>query len=411
MEKDIDLTSNRTIQKRLTGAFTITTFVISALYGLLVFNAMKYTEDDILNRRLILESMFYFEQYAKDSVTAKLPQSRGLHSYLSSSADLPQWLREQPLGTRELHDREVHVGVLQIPDSEELLYLSLSEHDSSSLESELSTLLVILILVGVFISTIGLIIGLIFSRTISKPIRQLTDDVENKHRDSSQPFYGAELKDEVGALSRAFYRLVTRLQDFLIREKQFTRYASHEFRTPISLIKNALANLRLPVQNSQRTQRNLARIDAAANELENLLNTFLNLGREASQNNVEEINVIDVLNSNIERNKLVNRNKNLMVEVTVKTPPKILKNDKSLVDILFDNIIRNMYTHGTSAAQITVEYNVIRFENNTHETNTLPHEEQIQSFGMEIVNELAFKLGFTIVNSTETNAYIIALHI
>jgi signal transduction histidine kinase len=414
MEKDIALKpaegiTNRAIQNKLIGAFIITTFVISSLYGMLVYNGMKYTEDDILNRRLILESEYFFEQYARDKSTAQLPKSKGLVSYLSSSENLPNWLAVQPVGTRELHDIEVHIGVIEIPNSEERLYLSLSETESSSLENDLSTLFMVLLFVGALITTLGLIIGLLFSRAISNPIVLLKKDVEDLKRNSKQSFYGGDRGDEVGALSRSFTQLVSRLQGFLEREKQFTKYASHELRTPISLIKNALAVLRLPSQDQRSQDRNLGRIEAATVELESLVSTFLTLGREDHSTEKYSIDLLDVLKKNINRNNIVAQYKRFDIDIEVVNSPKPFIANKALVDILIDNIIRNIHTHGGTRATIKVDYDSLIFENDIMLNKTTLNHEIKQSYGMEIVSKIAQRSDIQISSKIGSDGYMTIL--
>ena len=396
---------NKAIQTKLIGAFIILTFLISSLYGILVFNAMKYTEDDILNQRLLLESEYFIEQYQRNPLSAKLPKSKGFVSYLSSSPDLPEWLANEPIGSRELHDLEVHVGIFNIPNSSEKLYLSLEELTSSSLEKDLSTLFMVLIFVGALITVIGLIIGLFFSKVISKPIILLTRDVENTRRDANKPFYGDERNDEVGALSRSFTLLVKRLQDFLSREQQFTRYASHELRTPISLIKNALAVLKLPNQDNQSQARNLSRVESATIELESLVSTFLALGREEDNLSEQSVDIAEMIQVNIDRNTIVAKNKRFDIIVNIKEQAPTIKVNKALVEILIDNIIRNIYTHGGTGAIITIGANSIIFENSIPIANDVLEKEIRQSYGNEIVEKIAQRLKIKLHHEMDEKQY------
>ena len=400
--------SNRVIQKRLRWAFTFIALTISILYGLLVYNAMKYTEDDILNQRLKLEAQYYIQQYQANKNTARLPVSIGLSSYLSSSPDLPDILKAQPPGCRELHREELHVGVFHIPGSNELLYLSLSELESSHFEKEQPYLFLLLIAVGLSITLVGLAIGLLFSRMISKPIILLTEDVENDRRDSLAPFYGADRNDEVGALSRAFSSLVLRLQEFLAREKQFTRYASHELRTPISLIKNAVAILRLPKQDDSRSLRNLGRIESATVEIESLIDTFLALAREKKAVR-EEVDLIDVLNKNLDRNQLVNEYKKININIKVEGELGQIFADREYVDILVDNIVRNIFMHGSKDAQITVTAATVLFENGISETQPVENKIPRESYGMEIIEKLSEKCGFELSFGVSNQRYSLKL--
>ena len=49
-----------------------------------------------------------------------------------------------------------------------------------------------------------------------------------------------EHKDEIYILTSTINELLNRLQDAVLREKQFTADASHELRTPLSVIKGTL---------------------------------------------------------------------------------------------------------------------------------------------------------------------------
>jgi len=395
------------IKNKLVAAFIFITFTISILYGLLVYNAMKYTEDDILTRRLVLEAANYLKHVEQAPDTALLPNSIGLTSYLSSSPDLPRWLKEQPLGTRELHTLEKHVGVFAIPNTDQKLYIALNELDTSNLESETPVLILMLTGVGVLITFTGLMLGLFFSSQISKPIILLTQDVASRRANDEAQFYGQDRHDEVGALSQAFSHLVIRLQSFITREKKFTQYVSHEFRTPLSLVKNAIAVLRLPEQNKERFERNINRIESATIEMESLINTFLCLGREGTKSKVESIDVIKLLKHNLKRNALANQNKKLDIALNLENELTI-HNDQNLLNILIDNIVRNIFIHGESKAKITLVDNVIIFENNIANT-TFNDKESQATYGLEIIHELADKMSITVSSEIKNGHYVLKI--
>lgn len=397
------------IKYKLTLAFIFTTLTISVLYGLLIFKAMEYTEDDILNRRLNLEFRDYVQQLEQHGeARAVLPKSTGLNSYLSSSPDLPVWLKQQTLGSRELHDREVHVGVFDLPDKGKRLYLVLDELAISNLENDLSLLVIVLISLAVGISFLGLIIGLFFSRQIAKPIQLLTEDVNHSQVLQKEVFFGHQRNDEIGALSRAFSSLVGRLEAFISRERKFTEYVSHEFRTPISLMKNAVAVLQLPEQSKQRQQRNLLRIESATQEMENLINTFLNLSREKTDLVKQDIDIVSLLHSLLERNQSIYDNQRLAITVRFDAPLQV-NSDKQILSILIDNVIRNMFIHADAKATITLSGNTLTFSNDMK-----AHDPQARhrgnSQGLDIIHQLAEKLGMTTSTSVVEQQYQFTLN-
>jgi len=386
------LKQTRTLYNRLIAAFIITTFLISGLFGLLVFNAMKYTEDDILSRRIEMETQYFVNQYIEDPQTAKLPNSIGLFSYLSTSPDVPLWLQAQPLGIRELDDLEVHVGISQLPDSSDLLYVVLSESASSSLEQHQSALFVTLLSVGLVITLIGMGIGVLVGRYITTPLMRLTSQVDgfknnNLELENVLPFYGADRTDEVGALSRSFTQLVERLGKFLLREKQFTRHASHELRTPLTVIRTALAVLRLPHGKTESRQKNLERIENSAIEMEGLIETFLYLGRETQNLESEPLSADLILMKSIEKHAYITENQRLKLSIDIQ-PNVVIQNDFKLLQILFDNVIRNMFLHGKSQANIRLDKQGLLVENDM-ELDSAEKKTQPDSYGLSIIQRLS----------------------
>ncbi len=400
MEKGFVLKYNKSLQTQLTGAFIFTTFTISILYGVLVFNAMKYTEDDILNQHVNQETQYYIDQYQIDPDQARLPNSIGLTSYLSSSPDLPDWLVNQPIGTRELHDQEVHIGVRALPDSQQFFYIVISEFDASNLERETSKLVLILVFIGALITLIGLIIGVTLSKYLSIPFVQLTDEIEQSNEHSELPFLGYDRSDEVGALSRAFTHSTQRLHSFLEREKLFTRYASHELRTPITIIRNALAVLNLTEQSPDRQSRNLERIENATLDMDSLINTFLLLGRDKYSHQNSRVDISTLLNDSLEKNQLLDQTNRLDITAEIDSPTTI-DCDPRLMSVLIDNIIRNVYSYAHTRARIELNERKLVVKNDIDLSSKEPKK---NTYGMEIVQKISQLCDFktSVISDTET---------
>jgi signal transduction histidine kinase len=88
---------------------------------------------------------------------------------------------------------------------------------------------------------------------------------------------------EVLALSEALSTLTRRVDEFVERERNFTRDASHELRSPLTVIKIA-ADMLLSEQELDRHARNsVLRIKRSARDMEELTEAFLLLAREVDQ--------------------------------------------------------------------------------------------------------------------------------
>ena len=113
---------------------------------------------------------------------------------------------------------------------------------------------------------------------ISDPFIQLAHKLEASEGDDFQRIEldkvtSIELEQTLSALNN--YR--TRIRDLLGREKSFTRYISHELRTPMTVVKGALSILRK--QNNEQALKQANRIHQAVEQMEQLTQTFLLLAR------------------------------------------------------------------------------------------------------------------------------------
>ncbi len=86
----------------------------------------------------------------------------------------------------------------------------------------------ILVLVGFFSSSIA--------RMLTRPIERFTKFINNMPKDSLQ-HAKIETRDEIGQLSLAFNNLIDRMAELEDKRRIFVSNASHELKTPLSIIK------------------------------------------------------------------------------------------------------------------------------------------------------------------------------
>ena len=107
--------------------------------------------------------------------------------------------------------------------------------------------------------------------------------------------------DEIGRLAHAFDQAQARLQRFLTREQHFTRDASHELRTPVTVIEGAIDLLAEDVGLSARSQRALQRLRRACQTMRMQIDAFLTLAREPGSEERNDIRVMEAVNEAIAR--------------------------------------------------------------------------------------------------------------
>jgi two-component system sensor histidine kinase BaeS len=94
----------------------------------------------------------------------------------------------------------------------------------------------LLIYSGLGASLVALLLGIFLSRTISRPIRELTRATHAVSEGDLSQQVPVRSKDEIGELSRAFNKMSAELSRSVNARKQMTADIAHELRTPLSLI-------------------------------------------------------------------------------------------------------------------------------------------------------------------------------
>lgn len=210
-------------------------------------------------------------------------------------------------------------------------------------------------------------------RPIHKLARYLSSwDQHSPDPDSFKPpALGRRSNADLLALSGGVSGMATRIAGFNERERNFTRDASHELRSPLTVIKMSTDMLFDEVEISSFGQRSLQRIRRATREMESLVEALLILARESDNGSTQRKFVVnDVLREELEeaRGLLKGRPVELVmdepVSFSVYGPPRVFA-------VLCWQLIRNAcqqteqgrITVAVAPGQITVS-NLIDVSNN-----------------------------------------------
>jgi signal transduction histidine kinase len=226
-----------------------------------------------------------------------------------------------------------------------------------------------------------LIILFLVTRYIAgKSIRPINDVIATANRITRENLNERiplpESKDEIRLLIETINELLNRLEDNLLREKQFTSDASHELRTPLSVIKGTLEVLiRKPREIPQYEEKIKYCIDET-DRITRLINELLLLARYDTGKVLPEKMDVDVrkliLNINERLNPLLT-NKNIKIIVN-ECDDTVVKADQAMMEIILDNIINNSIKY--SDADKTIEISL----NSTNENITCKIKDQ--GYGM-----------------------------
>ena len=146
---------------------------------------------------------------------------------------------------------------------------------------------------------------------------------------------------EVVDLADALGRLARQVNEFLERERNFTRDASHELRSPLTVIRLA-ADMLLSEQELDHPARNsVNRIKRATNDIEELTEAFLLLARETERGlAIEPVDINEILVEEIERARLLVGTRPLSLKLLPECHMRLEASSKVL-SVLLGNLLRN----------------------------------------------------------------------
>lgn len=165
-----------------------------------------------------------------------------------------------------------------------------------------------------------------------------------------------EVDSDVASLSQALHGFATRLEEFVERERNFTRDASHELRTPLTVIKVGADILLDEEDLSPFTRRGAARMRRAARDMEALIDSFLILAREDGVGLPEEdFTINEVVREEVERSQPLVDDKPIHLSLEERAVFGLHTSPRAF-GVLIGNLIRNacMYTE-RGAITITID--------------------------------------------------------
>lgn len=165
------------------------------------------------------------------------------------------------------------------------------------LEARKETLKGILIACTVLAAVFSLLGGRWLANTIMRPISNMIKTMEEIETSGVPKTISIEKRenDELQTMAQTFNRMISRIQGNMAKQAQFVSDASHELKTPLTVIKS-YANLlrRHGVENKEIADEAIQAIHSEATRIQKMTDTFLDLA-DLEKENVLEISQIDLV--------------------------------------------------------------------------------------------------------------------
>jgi signal transduction histidine kinase len=162
-----------------------------------------------------------------------------------------------------------------------------------------------------------------------------------------------DVQGETLVLASSLHEFASRIDTFVQRERNFTRDASHELRTPMTVIRMAGDVLLADDQMTPYATRTVRRIQSAVGEMESLVQAFLIMAREGDVGLPDEDFVVnEVIQDEVEKARALVAHKPVELKLDeqaafgLHAPPRVFA-------VMFGNLLRNA-CHYTDAGSVTV---------------------------------------------------------
>ncbi len=162
-------------------------------------------------------------------------------------------------------------------------------------------------------------------------------------------------KDEIYNLASKINDLLNRLEDAVIREKQFTSDASHQLRTPLTVLKGTLGVLIRKPREIPYYEEKIKESIKEVDRISHLVDQLLLLARHESgkiEPVISRFNLREKVLSNIERLFEQMKNKNIGFDISEKNI--YVSADSELTDIILENILSNSIKYSHQDCKINI---------------------------------------------------------
>ena len=208
-----------------------------------------------------------------------------------------------------------------------------------------------------FLLAIRVLSGYMLSGKLLSPIRRIESTAEriSKGGDLKQRIDMGESRDEIGRLASVFNSMLNRLELVFEAERQFTADASHELRTPTSVIL-AQADYSLEKERTVDEYQDALRvIRRQGRRMEALIRDMLDLSRIDQGKEAFPMEAVDLSQLVSEASEPVWPEDEASIRISADIQPGVMmQGNRLLLSRMIQNLISNAYKYGKPGGHIAV---------------------------------------------------------
>ena len=353
------MSNERGLRRKIWVAFAMQVVAIGLATVFGVYGASAVLKSVLIKHALEQEAGWFWQRHSDDP-THHIPDTFNMMGYLvlpgENDAALPQPLRGLKSGYHELP--EAMDGSLVYVDDEPKgrLLLVFKQTQVNKLAFWFGAVPLAFVLIVIY--AIAWMTYRSSHRAIS-PVIWLANQVQQW--DPKRPDATAlnaenlpvDVQGETLVLASSLHKFASRIDAFVQRERNFTRDASHELRTPITVIRMAGDLLLNDESLPPHALRTVRRIQSSVGDMESLVEAFLIMARDGDVGLPDEDFVVnEIIHDEVDNARALLGNKPVELKIEeraafgLRAPPRVFS-------VLFGNLLRNACNY-TDVGSVTV---------------------------------------------------------
>jgi signal transduction histidine kinase len=337
--------SKRPLNQRILWGFILQIFLITVTAVAGVSISSFLIQELLINSALEREADYFWAR-KKIEINTPTPNTNTLIGYLFKEGEIaiPSEFEYLEIGFHETTSPAGKLVVHVSANDDSRLFLVFDANLVSEAANFFGLFPLVFILVVLYLS--AWFAYRITSQAVS-PVVRLARSVRNIELDKPDlktllgEFHDNTVDGEIGVLANALQQLLVRVNESIERERTFTREASHELRSPLTVIRMACDNLSKREVLDASSLVLMERVQRAAKDMEELTEVLLLLAREYEGALLkEDVVVNDIVREELNRCKVVYGSKGLSLRL-IEVGSLVALAAPKVVAIVFGNLLRN----------------------------------------------------------------------
>jgi len=205
-----------------------------------------------------------------------------------------------------------------------------------------------------------ILIAFFNARTVNRPITQLIKGTKEIAKGRFEKHFTVTSPPEINELANAFNYMCDRLKDLDEMKADLVSHISHEFRTPLAVIREAVSLYRegISTNTTERQIRLTGIIEEECERLINAVNKMLNLSRMDAgmmDYHIEEFSLSDLIEKSVSKIIPISERKQISLEINLDDGLPNAAVDAENIGQVLDNLLDNALKFTPAKGNISVQ--------------------------------------------------------